>query len=216
MRKNAWVWGLALTLVLAAAPAARGQQTMAEVESVFASYAAALQSTKNRTETLETLGLHGFSVALVLGEMVGTGTPDAVPAGAKKALADMRDFLPYKSYKLIDAQWLRCCGATSAPMTTVNGRLRGPATEDYSFSIGVWVTGTQLSIHFSLRDATFLPVVKTDDVSPAKGKAMIDSTFSMSVGETVVIGTSTLKGDKAVIALLTAASRPVPTNKTQR
>jgi hypothetical protein len=38
--------------------------------------------------------------------------------------------------------------------------------------------------------------------------AIIDSTFSMDIGETVVIGTSSLKGDKALIALLTAAKRP--------
>jgi hypothetical protein len=37
--------------------------------------------------------------------------------------------------------------------------------------------------------------------------AIIDSTFSMDIGETVVIGTSSLKGDKALIALLTAARR---------
>jgi predicted RNase H-like nuclease (RuvC/YqgF family) len=44
-------------------------------------------------------------------------------------------------------------------------------------------------------------------MSPSKS-AVIDSTFSMDVGETVVIGTSSLKGDKALIALLTAVRRP--------
>jgi hypothetical protein len=38
-------------------------------------------------------------------------------------------------------------------------------------------------------------------------RPVLDSTFNMKVGETVVIGTSRLKGDKALIALLTAASR---------
>jgi hypothetical protein len=33
---------------------------------------------------------------------------------------------------------------------------------------------------------------------------VIDTSFSMDVGETVVVGTSRLKGDKALIALLTA------------
>ncbi len=42
----------------------------------------------------------------------------------------------------------------------------------------------------------------------ASGKgAVIDSTFSMDVGETVVIGTSSLKGNKALIAVLTAVPR---------
>jgi len=37
---------------------------------------------------------------------------------------------------------------------------------------------------------------------------VLDSTFSIAIGETVVIGTSRLKGDQALIALLTAAGKP--------
>jgi hypothetical protein len=40
--------------------------------------------------------------------------------------------------------------------------------------------------------------------------SIMDSTFSIAVGETVVIGTSRLKGEKALIALLTAAGKPKP------
>ena len=42
---------------------------------------------------------YGFSVVLVLGDMQGGATADSVPAAARKALADMKDFLPYKSYR---------------------------------------------------------------------------------------------------------------------
>ena len=41
-------------------------------------------------------------------------------------------------------------------------------------------------------------------------RSIMDSTFSIAVGETVVIGTSRLKGEKALIALLTAAAKPKP------
>jgi hypothetical protein len=41
-------------------------------------------------------------------------------------------------------------------------------------------------------------------------RSIMDSTFSIAVGETVVIGTSRLKGEKALIALLTAAGKPKP------
>jgi phage shock protein A len=37
-------------------------------------------------------------------------------------------------------------------------------------------------------------------------RAMIDTSFTMDIGETVVVGTSRLKGDKALIALLTAVA----------
>ena len=43
-------------------------------------------------------------------------------------------------------------------------------------------------------------------------RSIIDTSFTMDVGETVVVGTSRLKGDKALIALLTA----VPANRSTR
>lgn len=42
----------------------------------------------------------------------------------------------------------------------------------------------------------------------SSGRSIMDSTFSIALGETVVIGTSRLKGDQALIALLTAARKP--------
>jgi hypothetical protein len=41
---------------------------------------------------------------------------------------------------------------------------------------------------------------------PMGRRAMIDTSFTMDIGETVVVGTSRLKGDKALIALLTAVA----------
>jgi hypothetical protein len=48
---------------------------------------------------------------------------------------------------------------------------------------------------------------RTATVGPARAN-VLDSTFSIAIGETVVIGTSRLKGDQALIALLTAAGKP--------
>src|SRR5262245_66628788 len=46
----------------------------------------------------------GYSVVLVLGDMQNASPADSnVPAAARKALADLKDFLPYKSYRLLDA-----------------------------------------------------------------------------------------------------------------
>ena len=57
--------------------------------------------------------------------MQGTAAADNVPPAARKALADMKDFLPYKSYRLLDTQWTLCCGRSM-----IATRLRGP--EDYA------------------------------------------------------------------------------------
>jgi hypothetical protein len=218
----------------------------------------------------------GFSVVLVLGDMQGGSAQDNLPAAARKALADVKDFLPYKGYRLLDSQWTMCCG--SSPIMT---RLRGPDDQEYDLELnprpllnGKW------SVRFTLRDrASEAPAtgggfsgsgggfssamrdkeivlltaqrndlerrladlrqkysenhpeiaqVKTQiadtaqridairieqatrGVSAAAGTlrdtrgAVIDTSFSMDVGETVVVGTSRLKGDKALIALLTA------------
>lgn len=213
----------------------------------------------------DALGMRGFSVALVLGDLAGAATPDNLPAGAKKALSDMRDFLPYKSYRLLDTHWILCCSGPIDP--SVSGRLRGADEQEYAFNIDVHPlpgTSSELSVRFNLREMAFpaerlmtgvhpadraqqvndlkhlrqeierragqsanpaeeaaartqVEVVKRKQteleraaqtrVTTARSGSVLDSTFSMKVGETVVIGTSRLKGEKALIALLTAASR---------
>jgi hypothetical protein len=211
------------------------------------------------------MGMRGFSVALVIGDLTGASTADNLPAGAKKALSDMRDFLPYKSYRLLDTHWILCCSSSQA---SVAGRLRGSEEDEYAFQIYARPNSEsdELAITFSLRDVggSVAGQAATNVVSAgraqmlareqqelerrhaearAKGdthpdqvklraeledlhrkaqelergvvsrttsrstRPVLDSTFNMKVGETVVIGTSRLKGDKALIALLTAASR---------
>jgi hypothetical protein len=190
---------------------------------------AAAQSVKKESDPSAPAKVHGFNVALVLGEMQGGSTLETLPQAAKKALVDMRDFLPYKSYRMLDSQWILCCGGSKlGEQPVVSGRLRGVDDQQYAFSIEVHGgSPLKLSLGFWLREL-FDPVKKTPSKSAkdpepgdvqrqleetlrafgSKQGAVIDSTFSMDVGETVVIGTSSLKGEKALIALLTAAKRP--------
>lgn len=214
----------------------------------------------------------GFSVVLVLGEMQGTGSTDSVPPAARKALADMKDFLPYKSYRFLDTQWTLCCGR-SATVT----RLRGPDEQDYDLELspssgadGKWYVRFTLaepapagapseassadgpaSDHAAAKTAAIrreelesrmrvlrervnenhpdvqrqrAEIAELEHPSNAarpglttsraagrsRPRAIIDTSFTMDIGETVVVGTSRLKGDKALIALLTA----VPSTKT--
>ena len=86
----------------------------------------------------------GFSVVLVLGEMQGTGAAENVPPAARKALVDMKDFLPYKSYRLLDTQWTLCCGHSM-----IATRLRGVDEQDYDLELeflSIWEV-RDLSIH---------------------------------------------------------------------
>lgn len=266
---------------------------------------------ERRTNAFDAIGIHGFSIVLVVGDMQGTaGANDTVPGAAKKALADMRDFLPYKNYRLLDAEWMLCCGGSFG---AVSGRVRGPEEQDYSYSLVTnGVSDSKITVHFSMREAPAVPgsasssrgvesgpspfaaaaslsdtaradysrqlyeatkerdeavrqvqnlkpkvevgLAPKEDYQAAQQRyeraterevelrrmlgqlrpqpsrspdhpderrertltgsmstrSIMDSTFSIAVGETVVIGTSRLKGEKALIALLTAAGKPKP------
>src|SRR4026208_477 len=72
----------------------------------------------------------GFSVVLVLGEMQGAGAAENVPPAARKALVDLKDFPPYKSYRPLDSQWPLCCGHSM-----IATRLRGVDEQDYELEL---------------------------------------------------------------------------------
>jgi hypothetical protein len=215
----------------------------------------------------------GFSVVLVLGEMQGNGAAEGVPAAARKALADMKDFLPYKGYRLLDTQWTLCCGR--GWNSSIVSRLRGLEARDYELTLTASEIRPRLSVRFVLRDAVGTETASVESekevanaierevsalrvqLQAARAKAqsrfevgvsgpadedrdvaqlrnrladmeiklaqerqrrsgrsvtlshnlrpLIDTSFAMDVGETVVVGTSRLPGgDKALIALLTA------------
>jgi hypothetical protein len=196
-------------------------------------------------------GVQAFSVILVLGDMQTATIQETVPAAARKALADMKDFLPYKGYRLLDAQWTLCCAPY--PMTS---RLKGADEQEYELRLTTNRAGDgRVNVGFNLTDAGTdgddegranleaqielvrkkraevarkievgaassgdaltvdqellvlqrqLDQAKSRHVGPSRKRAVIDTAFRMDVGETVVVGTSRIKGDKALIALLTA------------
>jgi hypothetical protein len=69
----------------------------------------------------------GFSVVLLLGETQATTGGDSLPPapGLRKALSDVKDFLPYKGYRVLDTQWLRG-GST---------RMKGPDDQEYDVDL---------------------------------------------------------------------------------
>jgi hypothetical protein len=264
---------LVLTLVLGSAPAIAAQQeTVPKKPQV-------IQKTPQESVPIRSLpdaALKGFGVVLLLGDMQPGGDADSVPFAAKKALSDMRDFLPYKSYQVLDVQWTRCCGS---PTTS---RLRGADDQEYELQVRSSNSSDgRLFVQFLLREpgalvaelagltdaraaevhrelftleremsdlklqkekmAQLIPVggasesdmnrisaqlalvtkriseLRKSIDSPSARRAariVIDTSFTMDVGETVVVGTSRLKGgSKALIAILTAAPRGAPNDR---
>jgi hypothetical protein len=273
-----------------------------------------------RGQTPASMGVRGFSVVLVIGGTQGPSSSvyasDNVPEAARKALADMKDFLPYKRYQLLDAAWILCC----APNTTsdrsadqVSGIVHGQEGRNYIYAIDPGdVVGSKLNLRFTMRELQdpapaarsgqqmsdvarleqqrqlYEAIKERDDADiqyrsakqkfdvgvvgnseletatshlrraeqrvlelqrlgggtgsggasgagfggvasgatagargggsavsasgrasmPARNLNIMDSTFSIALGETVVIGTSRLNGDQALIAILTAAPKP--------
>ena len=225
--------------------------------------------------------IQGFNIVLLVGESQASGgSVDDVPAAARKALADLRDFLPFKHYRLVDTQWTSCC--SEAQSQSLRGRLQGTfpweadrqAEVKASYILQV-SSGAKLNVKFTLehdapprqgqkssnrhvelerRAADLRRELDAVDDEIAKRRErvgekhpdvmtlmnqrlrleqrmaetmnglaeertrqtlahvteapmLMDSTFSMEPGETVVVGTSRFGGDKALIAIVTAVKK---------
>ena len=136
--------------------------------------------------------LQGFSVVLLIGETEGGQSSDDIPAAARRALADMKDFLPFKAYRVLDTGWMM----GSLPVRSGTMRVRGPESRDLDVMLIANSAIAGMNVKFSL-------VEKVGAIA----SPIIDTTFNMSVGETVVVGTSRTQGNTALIALLTAVPR---------
>ena len=231
------------------------------VRSVIVAIGLVLASSSAWAQT-STSAFQGFSVVLVLGDVQEGTTSDNIPAAARAALADLKDFLPYRSYRVLDTAWVL---ASSATRQAVSTRLQGPDEQDYEVTLDRMPVGpTSLQVRFEMRepdgnaerraaladreralkgelnqllathaalesqlkrldaahpDAAALRQRLADNeiaIETMKGQSryapggatLIDTSFNMSLGETVVVGTSRMRGgNKALIVLLTAATK---------
>ncbi|HJR59498.1 MAG TPA: hypothetical protein VJ813_08875 [Vicinamibacterales bacterium] len=242
---------------------------------------ASAQQTTKRDHVVNELS--GFNVVLVIGDTQrGRSSTENMPDGAARALKDMGEFLPYKSYRVLDAQWTSCC--VPKPATTVSGRLQGvfefvpdekagpvQAQSAFAFSITASTSMANIPVRFVLsaddpdsrrgsqsaekvrqaerelqdfqaelesltaqiqrmRSRVEVGTAPPDDLRPLQdrhaliqrrmaalkqdlesaphgARPIIDSSFTMAAGETVVVGTSKLGGNQALIALVTAVRK---------
>jgi hypothetical protein len=190
----------------------------------------------------------GFSVVLLLGETQSTSAGDGLPPAPtlRKALSDVKDFLPYKSYRVLDTQWLRG-GSTRMhglddqeydvdlsadevplipPFNTKQGMLNvvfhlqeagaaANSSEEYGRSIQVADMEKQRAHLVALLPVAQGAMVQEQkarieqldkQIRLAKARKLIDSRFEMAIGETVVVGTSKIGGDKGLVVLLTSVA----------
>lgn len=152
-----------------------------------------------------------FHILLLAGRReAASATPSDLPQSAQKAIADIREFLPYKSYEVLDSAWVRSTGSADVRMSGRDG-------VEYEVDMIFHAPGAsskELFVNgFRLFQApgfgTPQPAAKEDAGKPAAaprpGRNLLQTSFGMNVGETVVVGTSKVDGsDEALIVLLTA------------
>jgi hypothetical protein len=141
-----------------------------------------------------------FQLLLLAATLKAGGSGPEIPANAEKALNDLKKFLPFKSYQLVDAAWL---SGTEGEVT--QGRLAASGGGAYEVKLRFQESGDPNTLFMDHFDLGQEMVVQTKDGPHFDTRRLIETTFSLKQGETVVVGTSKADGnDGALVVLLTA------------
>jgi hypothetical protein len=150
-----------------------------------------------------------FQVLLLAAGAKAADSGLEIPANARKALDDLKGFLPFKSYRLLDAVWIR---ATQDRLAV--GQISGGAGAGYQVRLRFRNLGNPKDRNlfvdtFSLmaQPATPKPSAAGEGqpMAPPAPRALIDTSFGLKGGETIVVGTSKVDGaEEALVVLLTA------------
>lgn len=162
-----------------------------------------------------------FQIVLLGASTKPNGSPTDLPAGAQKALQDLRDFLPYKSYEMLGTAWFQ---ATQGDMSF--GQLTAQGEQIYAYRFRFSKAGideqTKLFVDTFMLDresGTPRPPSPASEKEKGEGqptpsplappaprsRTVINTSFGLGVGETVVVGTSQLEGSgDALVVLLSA------------
>lgn len=142
-----------------------------------------------------------FQVILLQAENNGDTGLSKIPAQARQALDDARDFLPYTGYQMLGTALLR----TDARARSI---VNGPDGNDYSTSLTYRNSVTAEGHRLVVRQFALDKLMSTRSGTAEEGietVPILGTSFSMKPGETVIVGTSKLEGaDRALVVLLTA------------
>jgi hypothetical protein len=137
---------------------------------------------------------YAFQAVFLIADNTASGSLEGVPENTQKALRSAAAFLPYKSYRLLDSAWIRTSFKGSSRVTGADGNpLEVHITLDINTKPETRIVLNEFYLQTLLRNGA------------PYGQPLLSTTFSMELGETVVVGTSRLDGsDKALVVLLTA------------
>lgn len=147
-----------------------------------------------------------FQLVLLVADTVGKQEFENVPANAQKALKDVKGFLPYTSYRLLDLAWLRSSRSAEAQISGPDGRSLSAAIRFHSDSSRIEIE--RLVIVEAPRSTALIempPKAGAPAMAPNSVRPLLETSFGMKAGETVVVGTAKLDGpSKALVVLLSA------------
>ncbi len=139
-------------------------------------------------------GVDGFHLVLLAAHTNEAKWMPQLPSGVMKALRDASEFLPYKGYVLVDEAFVRGRGASEQRVA-----LRYPKV-DYLATVEAGELSTTGARVVTVSLTEIAPVI-------SGGVELLNATFSASDGETVVVGTSRVRGSQQALVLLVTLVR---------
>jgi hypothetical protein len=206
-----WIWDLCEQYeeeqcrVIGVSPGNPSQVTVQGGEQVIAAVARLLAKRDTSVARTQT-----FQIILVQGKRGAGGMDPGLPKSAAAALEDVSQFMPFDSFSLID---------TALISTTRDGEtvLSGPGEVRYEARLSFFTTESVDGPVIVVRQLRVESQPVWREPPPAGPSAaaerpggwvrdtLLDTSLSVGVGETAVVGTSKLNGgDEALILLLTA------------
>ena len=150
-----------------------------------------------------------FQTVLLLGSTEGESDLSGVPHNVVRALDDVMKFLPFSSYRMIDTSIIRSA-------SHARGRFAGPSGQQFELEFGfhqadgkgLFVRGFELTALVPAKQKGLLPEGQNGSAGanhPEGRSEVIATSFTVDVGETIVVGTSKLNGSgQAMIVFFTA------------
>lgn len=147
---------------------------------------------------------HGFQILLLAANLKPGGGSSEVPANVQKALADLKGFLPYKGYEVLDTAWLSGTQDRGMEAKLVDRQGAGYQVILQFHDTGSAADRSLFVDVFRLKAEPF-KIPGSPETRPGGG--LIDTSFGVKEGETIVVGTSKTTGsNEALVVLVTAVS----------
>ena len=145
---------------------------------------------------------HGFQILLLAAGLKPGGGGMEVPANVQKALADLKGFLPYKSYEVLDTAWMSGTQERDMEAHLVDRQGAGYKVNLRFHDAGSAADRSLFVDAFRLLAETF----RSEGAKEMRpGGVLIDTSFGVKEGETIVVGTSKTTGsNEALVVLVTA------------